>query len=127
MKPKLGGGHFPALRYSDEETERLLAQAYASIPPRAGQRGTRRLKRQKIRWAKKRKQDRIYKDQQIKTHERRMARRSRIAKECRAIRDGAEETRHQELEYQKFVLRRWAVEQLVLDREEQQSAAEKAE
>lgn len=37
---QLKGGEFPALRYSDEETERLLTEAYAAIPPRAGKRGT---------------------------------------------------------------------------------------
>ncbi|KAL7447847.1 hypothetical protein ACHAWC_000153, partial [Mediolabrus comicus] len=47
---QLKGGEFPSLRYSDDETERLLAQAYAAIPPRAGKRGTRNLKRQKRRW-----------------------------------------------------------------------------
>ena len=127
VKPKLGGGHFPTLRYSDEETERLLAQVYASIPPHAGQWGTHHLKHQKIQWAKKHKQDRIYKDQQIKTHECHMAWQSCIAKECQAIHDSAEETCHQELEYQKFILHQWAIEQFVLDWEEQQRAAEKAE
>mmetsp|Transcript_29471 Transcript_29471/g.42153 ORF Transcript_29471/g.42153 Transcript_29471/m.42153 type:complete len:246 (+) Transcript_29471:82-819(+) len=115
----MGGGHFPALRYSDEETERLLAQAYAAIPPRAGKRGTRNLKRQRIRMSKKREQHAIYKNQLIKTHERRMVHRSKIATECRAVREGAEEVRQRDLNYQKYVLQRWVSEErMVLGKEE---------
>ncbi len=104
----MGGGHYPALRYSDEETERLLAEAYAAIPPRAGKRRTRHLKRQRIRMAKKREQHAIYKKQRIATHERRMAHRSRVAQECRTIREGSEEVRQRDLKYQQYVLSRWA-------------------
>jgi len=37
---------FPAIRYSPEETEELLQQAYAALPVRDGKRGTRNLRRQ---------------------------------------------------------------------------------
>ena len=46
----LGLGKFPAIRYSPEETERLLAEAMATLPKREGKRGTRNLKRQKRRY-----------------------------------------------------------------------------
>jgi hypothetical protein len=46
----VGGGEYPPLRYSDSETERLLAEAYAAVPVRDGKRGTRNLKRQGTRW-----------------------------------------------------------------------------
>ncbi len=123
VSKKLGGGHYPTLRYSDEETERLLAEAYAAIPPRAGKRGTRHLKRQRIRMAKKRQHHAIYKKQLIKAHERRMVHRSRVAQECRMIREGAEEVRQRDLTYQQYVLYRWATMNSDVNVEERSSTS----
>jgi hypothetical protein len=106
---QLKGGEFPTLRYSDEETERLLAEAYAAIPPRAGKRGTLNLKRQKgrafvkLQYAYKKKLERIG------AHERRMAKRKRTNDEIKRCRSEADDVRAREKEYQDMVLQRWAM------------------
>ncbi|KAL3823064.1 hypothetical protein ACHAXA_011116 [Cyclostephanos tholiformis] len=106
---QLKGGEFPTLRYSDEETERLLAEAYAAIPPRAGKRGTLNLKRQKgrafvkLQYAYKKKLERIG------AHERRMAKRKRTNDEIKKCRSEADDVRAREREYQDMVLQRWAI------------------
>jgi len=101
---QLKGGEFPALRYSDEETERLLAEAYAAIPPRAGKRGTLHIKREQHRWRIKREYDQKKKLERIAAHERKMAKRSRIAKEIMKTKEEAPEIVSKEKEYQDLVL-----------------------
>jgi len=97
------------LRYSDEETERLLAEAYAAIPPRAGKRGTLNLQRQKrrafikLRYAYKKKLERIG------AHERRMAKRKSTNDAIKKIRNEADDVVAKEKEYQNMVLQRWAM------------------
>jgi len=106
---QLKGGEFPALRYSDEETERLLAEAYAAIPPRAGKRGTLNLKRQHRRWFIKRQYDYKKKRERIATHERRMAKRKTINEAITKIRREAMDVRGGDKDYQNDVLQRWAM------------------
>lgn len=101
------GGHFPSHRYSDEETERLLATAYASIPERAGKRGTRNLKRQKRRWFLVRKIHAKEKYHITEAHIRKMEARSNRMQEIKAIKSEAPDVRANDREYQKEVLRRW--------------------
>ena len=105
---QLKGGEFPELRYSDEETERLLAEAYAAIPPRAGKRGTLNLKRQKRRWFIKRQYDYKKKRERIAAHERYIERGERIKQEIKSARVEAADVREQETAYQSMVLQRWA-------------------
>jgi hypothetical protein len=102
------GSQFPALRYSDEETERLLAEAYANLPERAGKRGTKHLKREKQRWFRARLNARKKKEERMAEHTRRMAKRSRIVREVMAVKEGAEDIRDAEREYQEEVMRAWA-------------------
>lgn len=106
---QLKGGEFPALRYSDEETERLLTEAYAAIPPRAGKRGTLNLKREKKRWFIKRQYDAKKKRERIATHERRMAKRKSINDDIRKVRREAMDVRGGDKDYQNIVLQRWAM------------------
>jgi hypothetical protein len=106
---QLKGGEFPTLRYSDEETERLLAEAYAAIPPRAGKRGTLNLKRQKGRAFVKLQYAYRKKLERIGAHERRMAKRKRTNDEVKKCRSEADDVRAREREYQDMILRRWAV------------------
>lgn len=105
---ELRGGEFPPLRYSPEETERLLAQAYAAVPPRAGPRGTRRLKRQKRRWALVREIRRKYKWHLANFQVRRMQERSRKKRDVNSIIREAKSVRRRDREYQLSVLQRWA-------------------
>ena len=97
------------MRYSDEETERLLAEAYAAIPPRAGKRGTLNLKRQKGRAFVKLQYADRKKLERIGAHERRMAKRKRTNDEVKKCRSEADDVRAREREYQDMILRRWAV------------------
>ncbi|KAL3756981.1 hypothetical protein ACHAWU_004635, partial [Discostella pseudostelligera] len=105
---QLKGGEFPALRYSDEETERLLAEAYAAIPPRGGKRGTLNLKRQKRRHFIKRQYHIKKKFERIAAHERRMAKRKRIYDQIKKYSAEAGDVRARDEEYQNRVLQRWA-------------------
>jgi len=102
------GSQFPALRYSDEETERLLAEAYANLPERAGKRGTKHLKREKQRWFRARLNARKKKEERMAEHTWRMAKRSRIVREVMAVKEDAEDIRDAEREYQEEVMRAWA-------------------
>lgn len=99
-----GGGHFPPMRYSDEETERLLTMAYAAIPPRTGRRGTRSLKRQKRRWHLVRRIHRVYKGHIVRFHARRMEKRSLKVKQVRAMIQGAPEIVARDEAYRQQVL-----------------------
>lgn len=104
----IGSGQYPPLRYSDEETERLLALAYASIPPRAGKRGTRNLKRQNRRWHLVRKIRQKYKHQLAQHQERKMIKRSEKVKSVKAVLEVAPEICAKDREYQMQVFRRWS-------------------
>jgi hypothetical protein len=105
---QLKGGDFPELRYSDLETKRLLAEAYAAIPPRAGKRGTLNLKRQKRRWFIKRQYDYKKKRERIAAHQRYIEKGKKIKQEIKNARVEAADVRKQETAYQSMVLQRWA-------------------
>ena len=99
---------FPAIRYSEEETKRLLEEAYSMIPERAGKRGTRNLKRQKRRWFLVRKIRAKYKAFRKLEHERRMHKRHLKRQAVLAVKEEAPAIREEDLSYQEQVLRRWA-------------------
>ena len=99
---------FPALRYSEEETEALLKQAYAALSERTGKRGTRNLWRQKNRWKAVRRIRYKYKQNLIAAHERRMEKRHWKREKVKEMKAGAPKTREKDLDYQAEVLRRWA-------------------
>jgi len=111
FKPKsveAGGGRFPALRYSDEETQRLLDEAHENIPKRTGRRGHRNLKRQRARWQVIYADRARRKEEGVAKHFRTMETRSRIAREVREVKGASEEVRGKEREYHMEVLRKWA-------------------
>jgi hypothetical protein len=111
-----GGGEYPPMRYSDEETERLLAEAYGNIPPRAGKRGTRNLKRQHVRWHLVRKIRKKYKKQLAAHQVRKMALRSKKIKEVKQVLAEAPAVVQLDREYQAKVYRQW-VANMVQDQE----------
>mmetsp|Transcript_16885 Transcript_16885/g.23843 ORF Transcript_16885/g.23843 Transcript_16885/m.23843 type:complete len:257 (+) Transcript_16885:150-920(+) len=113
----MGGGQFPTLRYSDEETERLLLQAYAAIPPKAGPRKSRHLKRQKVRWWRVRQLHRKKKQEKVAAHYKKMEKRSRIVREVKECKDVALTVRGEEREYQMEILRRSVLRMLELEGE----------
>jgi len=98
---------FPAIRYSPEETEDLLKQAYATLPPRDGKRGTRNLRRQETRWKKVRRIRSDYKAHQLNAHCNRMAARKYKRDRTMDALDSATNQRLQDLEYQGMVLKRY--------------------
>jgi len=104
---KVGGGLFPALSYSPEETERLLARARAALPVRTGRRGTRNLKRQARRWWLVRQIRKKYKKNIIQAHFRRMAERSARHKKSWAVIEKAPTVRSEEADYQLASFQRW--------------------
>jgi len=106
---QLKGGEFPTQRYSDEETERLLAEAYAHIPPRAGKRGTNHLRREKHRWHLKRQYDAKKKHERYEHHLARMKKRHEISVQVYETRTNAPEVCRKDREYQERVLDMWAV------------------
>lgn len=98
---------FPAIRYSPEETEELLQQAYAALPVRDGKRGTRNLKRQETRWKKVRKIRSDYKAEKINAHFHKMEARKYKRDRTKDALESATEQRQSDLEYQGMVLKRW--------------------
>ena len=98
---------FPAIRYSPEETQELLRQAYEELPERTGKRGNRNLRRQALRWKKVRKIRSDYKANIINAHERRMEHRHYKRQRVIQAKEDAVVQRQQDLEYQKSVLERW--------------------
>lgn len=102
-----GGGEYPPLRYSEEETERLLKEAYDNLPKRAGKRGTRALKRQKRRWAMVRNIHRRYKAHLQKFYVRRMEERSRKVRQIKELKEQAPRIVQQDRDYQRYVYERW--------------------
>jgi len=99
---------FPAVRFSTEETADLLQQAYAALPPRAGKRGTRNLRRQADRWKTVRKIRSDYKAQQANAHCNRMAARKYKRDRTRDTLECAVDQRADDLDYQGMILKRWA-------------------
>jgi hypothetical protein len=104
----VGGGQFPPMRYSDEETERLLAEAYAALPERAGKRGTRNLKRQGTRWHLVRKIRKKYKWQMAQYQTRKMEKRSKKVREVKEMLGEAPDVRQGDRAYQAQVFAKWA-------------------
>eukprot|EP01083_Nonionella_stella_P316058 1143990_1 len=103
-----GSGQFPPLRFSDEETERLLAEAYAGIPERGVSKGTRRLKRQKNRFFGIRKAASIKKAEKIAHHFDNMEKRSKQVQDILKMKEIAVETKVEDKEYQMRVLQKWS-------------------
>jgi hypothetical protein len=104
----VGGGEYPPLRYSDEETERLLAEAYAAVPERAGKRGTRNLKRQGVRWHLVRKIHKKYKYHMEGHQTRKMEKRSLKIKQVKGVLEASPSIRERDRAYQAQVFERWA-------------------
>lgn len=98
---------FPAIRYSPEETEDLLQQAYAALPVRDGKRGTRNLRRQETRWKRVRKIRSDYKAHMINAHYNRMEARKYKRDRTKHALESASEQRQSDLDYQGMVLKRW--------------------
>jgi len=103
-----GPGQFPPLRYSDEETERLLKEAYASLPEKGGKRGTRKMKREKNRYHGIRKARSIKKMEKINHHFDKMDKRSLKSEGIRRMIEVAIEVRVDDQAYQMEVLRKLA-------------------
>lgn len=99
---------FPAIRFSQEETERLLEQAYGALPERAGKRGTRNLQKQENRWQLVRKIRAKYKAQIEAAHERKMEKRHWKRQQVITAKEQAPISKASDLEYQAQVLQRWA-------------------
>jgi hypothetical protein len=93
----------------------LLAEAYSYIPERAGPRRSRFKQREFLKWENKRQYDAKKKTERIGAHFRRSADLSRIATECRFVRDTGYAVRDQDKEYQTIVLQRWAAMHIDLD------------
>jgi hypothetical protein len=104
----LAGGEFPPHRYSQEETERLLAQAYANLPERAGKRGTRNLKRQGRRWFLVRKVRNLYKHHMANFQTRKMAKRSEKVRLVKQVLEEAPDKRQSDRQYQAQVFASWS-------------------
>jgi len=98
---------FPAIRYSPEETEELLQQAYAALPEREGKRGTRNLRRQETRWKIVRKIRSDYKVNMINAHLNRMEARKYKRDRTKHAQESAAEQRQNDADYQGMVLKRW--------------------
>jgi hypothetical protein len=98
---------FPPIRYSPEETEELLRQAYEALPERTGKRGNRNLRRQARRWKLVRKIRSDYKANIVRAHVRRMEHRHYKRQRVIQIKEEAIVQRQKDLEYQGKVLERW--------------------
>lgn len=105
--PTTGGGRFPTLRYSPEETERLLAQAYSAIPERAGKRGTRNQKRQNYRWHLVRQIRHQYKQHLAAHQERKMQERSQKVQQTLAVLHEAPAIHASDKDYQYRIYQEW--------------------
>jgi len=103
-----GGGEFPAERWSDEETARLLTEAYANLPKKDGKRGSRKKKRDKLKFHLIRRIHAKQKAWRIKAHFRKMDDRSRRWTEVKEIKANSPEVCRKEADYQEYVMRRWA-------------------
>lgn len=100
---------YPAIRYSEEETQELLKLAFAARPPRAGKRGSRALKRQARRWKLVRKIRDKYKRNIVAAHDRKMEKRSWKRHQVKEMKtEIAPSAAIADQEYQKQVMTRWA-------------------
>lgn len=104
----VGTGQFPSMRYSDEETERLLKEAYDNLPKKGISKKTRQLKRQRIRHRVIRKARYIKKQERIASHFARMEKRSLVVKDVKRVIETADSIREKDLMYQRKVLMKWA-------------------
>lgn len=98
----------PAIRYSEEETAKLLKLAFESLPARTGKRGTRNLKRQARRWKLVRQIRAKYKRNMMAAHERRMEKRHWKREQTKEAKEAAPAMCAKDAEYQAQILRRWA-------------------
>jgi hypothetical protein len=111
----LGVGRVPTMRYSEEETERLLELAHAAIPARTGKRGTRNMLRQKRRWWLVREIHRTYKKHMQRFQLRKMIIRSEKIKKVKAVLQAAPSIREQDRSYQMEVYQRYWAANLTAD------------
>ena len=107
----VGGGHFPPTRYSDEETQRLLEEAYQHIPPRAGPRRSRHRKRQKLRWHRVRLIRKDYKNHMKAFQIRKMQKRSQKIEQVKSVLNIAPDVQKSDKEYQLRVYQQWKMMQ----------------
>jgi len=98
---------FPAIRYSPEETQELLRQAYEALPERAGKRGNRNLRRQARRWKIVRDIRSQYKANLVAAHERRMEKRADKRQRVLQAQRDAVVQRQNDAAYRSDVLRRY--------------------
>ena len=98
---------FPAIRYSPEETQELLRQAYEALPERAGKRGNRNLRRQARRWKIVRDIRSQYKANLVAAHERRMEKRADKRQRVLRVQRDAVVQRRNDAAYQSDVLKRY--------------------
>lgn len=103
-----GPGQFPPLRFSDEETERLLKEAYSKIPKKAGGKKTRRKKRMANKFNAIRKARAIKKKEKVEHHFDRMEKRSFQLEGINRMKELAVEVRVEDQEYQAAILQQWA-------------------
>lgn len=99
---------FPAIRYSVDETQELLRQAYEALPEREGKRGTRNLRRQADRWKAVRDGRSQYKKHIVLAHGRRMEKRKYKRDRVVQAKVDASVQRQNDVEYQARVLKVWA-------------------
>jgi len=98
---------FPAIRYSPEETEDLLKQAYEALPERAGKRGNRNQRRQNLRWKRVRRIRSDYKAHMVDAHYDRMEARKYKRDRTKDALEEAPRQRDRDVAYQGGVLKRW--------------------
>lgn len=103
-----GPGQFPPLRFSDEETERLLKEAYSKIPKKVGGKKTRRKKRMANKFNAIRKARAIKKKEKVEHHFDRMEKRSFQLEGINRMKELAVEVRVEDQEYQAAILQQWA-------------------
>lgn len=87
---------------------RLLNEAYANVPPRAGKRGTRHLKRMKEKYFlinKARSKQKFFKK---RAHLKRMRKRSQVITDVLQTKEDAQIIVDREQNYQRLVMDRWA-------------------
>jgi len=98
---------FPAIRYSPDETEKLIKLAYETLPRRTGKRGTKNLRRQANRWRTVRKIRSDYKAQLMQAHRRRMEHRKYKRDRTDRTKLVSVDQRRRDLDYQGKILQRW--------------------
>lgn len=111
----MGTGQFPPLRFSETETQKLLNEAYAAIPPKGISKKTRQKKRQLTRFKAIRKQRYIKKQEKIAHHYKKMEIRSKNLKDVLEMKENAKGIRVDDEVYRKKVLMKWAVLNGVVD------------